>query len=113
MRSNALRLAWMVMALTVPASSALAQSAAQALADANSRAACGSGTPVSAEYLPGGALSVTCRAAPQGLPQTGLAPGTAAGVLAAAAALAVIANDDGGAAGTTTTTTTTTTTAGD
>ena len=60
-----------------------AQGASAALNEAKSRAACGAGVPVSAQYLPGGLLKVTCRASnsqavsetlPEAMQGTGLSP---------------------------------------
>lgn len=107
MRISILRLAGLAVFMAIPALPALSQSAAQAVADANSRAVCGGGALVSAEYLPNGTLRATCRGAGQGVPETGLATGPAAAGLTAALALIVIANDDDAASSTTTTTTTT------
>ncbi|MDE4097745.1 MULTISPECIES: hypothetical protein [Rhodobacterales] len=93
-----------------------AQGASAALNEAKSRAACGAGVPVSAQYLPGGLLKVTCRASnsqavsetlPEAMQGTGLSPTAAAGVILSSVILLVVTGDD--ETGTTTTTTTTTT----
>lgn len=88
------------------------------MAEARARVACGSGTPVSAVYLPSGAIEVTCRqnvprrtatdAAPEvasknSLGGTGLATGPAAGAIAAAIVLGVVVGDSGNSTTTTTT----------
>ncbi len=85
---------------------------AQAVAEAQSRLVCGSGTVVDATYVPGGLLRATCRAQarttqnrlPSELQGTGLSTGAAVG----AGALLVVVVASGGGSGSTTTTTTTT-----
>ncbi len=88
-----------------------AQVAEAALAEARVRLACGSGTPVSAVYLPSGAIEVTCRAngprrattnsaaaetARQNpLSGTGLATAPAAGVIATAVILGIVVGNGG------------------
>ncbi len=83
---------------------AVSQAQGAAAAEARARLVCGSGTVVSATYIPGGLLQVTCREnAPNssnsasgnnGLGTGGLGTtGIAAGVVAAAVVLTVIAND--------------------
>ncbi|MBT8154169.1 hypothetical protein KMP13_09730 [Epibacterium ulvae] len=99
-----------LMALNAP-QIADAQVAEAALAEARVRLACGGGTPVSAVYLPSGAIEVTCRAnAPRRavtnsaavetarqnpLGGTGLATAPAAGVLATAVILGIVVGDGG------------------
>ncbi|OBY24464.1 hypothetical protein [Leisingera sp. JC1] len=92
---------------------ALAQADPSALDEAKRRLACGAGTPVSASYLPDGALQVTCQAAGaqsisgvtgQALPATGLSAGAAAGAITGLLFIAVVASDSD-SAGTTTSST--------
>ncbi|PCJ05487.1 MAG: hypothetical protein COB16_15755 [Rhodobacteraceae bacterium] len=86
---------------------ALAQGANLALAEAKTRLVCGTGTPVAAEYLPGGLLQVTCRGKvprdtlPDGLQGTGLTTATGIGIIATIAVVAIVA---GGSSSSTTTT---------
>lgn len=74
-----------------------AQGAARALDEAKTRLVCGTGTPVSAQYLPGGLLEVTCRqnvpgdSLPSELQGTGLTSATQLGVVATVLVLAVVA----------------------
>ncbi len=87
------------------------QTVEAALAEARARVACGSGTPVSAVYLPSGAIEVTCR---QNVPRrtatnsaaaetarqnplggTGLATGPAAAIVATAVILGIAVGDGG------------------
>ena len=106
-------------AIVVLPISAQAQAVEAALAEARVRLACGSGTPVSAVYLPNGSIEVTCR---QNVPQraatntaaaetartnplggTTLTAGPVGGTIAAAVVLGVVV---GGSDGSTTTTST-------
>ncbi|WP_264212921.1 hypothetical protein [Leisingera thetidis] len=109
----------LIIPLSFAGQAAFAQAANPALEEAKQRLACGAGVPVSASYLPDGSLQVTCQAPgaeavaqanTNGLPDTGLSAGAAAGLVAGALFLVLIADDDDG---TTTTTTTTTTGASD
>jgi len=74
-----------------------AQATARALDEAKTRLVCGTGTPVSAQYLPGGLLEVTCRqkapgdSLPSELQGTGLTPAAQLGALAAVVVLVVVA----------------------
>lgn len=88
---------------------------AQAIAEAQARLVCGTGTVVDATYVPGGLLRATCRAQartaqnsrlPTELQGTGLSSGAAVG---AGALLVVVVASGGGSGGTTTTTSTTST----
>lgn len=90
----------------------LAQVANPALTEAKRRLACGAGIPISAVYLPGGAVKVTCQlrgteaigqAAANSLPQTGLAASPTAGAILSTFVLVAITNDDSGSNTTTTT----------
>ena len=89
------------------------------LAEARARLACGSATIVSAQYLPGGLLEVTCQqnsnqvAESTVLGATGLNSQIAVGALAVVGILAVIGGGDDNGTATTTTTTTTTYPGGD
>ncbi|MGV6848048.1 MAG: hypothetical protein ACWA5A_06665 [Marinibacterium sp.] len=112
--------------LAVLAFSGTAQAQATALAEANARGVCGGGVAVSAVYVPGGLLQVSCRApstqstqaastaATQGIPAplagAGLSAGAIAGVAGGVLLLVVVASGGDGGSSTTTTTTTTTTT---
>ena len=104
-----------VMLLSVP-QSVVAQ-ASQALAEARGRVACGAGTLVSATYIGGGLLRVTCSQPDtrtnQNVPSesplagTGLVAPVVAGTVATVLIISVITGSNN--TGTTTTTTTTTT----
>ncbi|MEX0280081.1 MAG: hypothetical protein AB3N13_02690 [Arenibacterium sp.] len=88
--------------------------AAQAQAEARGRVVCGAGTLVSAEYVPGGLLRVTCSQQTQtsSATSTVLAGGLSSGaVIGAVLGVAVIGLVGGGGSPSATTTTTTTTTA--
>ena len=85
---------------------------AQAVAEAQARLVCGTGTVVDATYLPGGLLRASCRAQtrttqnsrlPTELQGTSLTTGAAIG---AGALLVVVVASGGGSGGTTTTTST-------
>ncbi len=86
-------------ALLVTPQLAVAQAVDLALTEAKTRLVCGIGTPVAAEYLPGGVLQVTCRknlprdTLPDALQGTGLAATTQAGLIATIAVIAVIAGN--------------------
>ncbi|OUS35302.1 hypothetical protein A9Q94_13550 [Rhodobacterales bacterium 56_14_T64] len=77
-----------------------AQGADLALAEAKTRLVCGTGTPIAAEYLPGGLLQVTCRknlprdTLPDALQGTGLTVTTEIGLIAAIAVISVIAGNN-------------------
>lgn len=110
--SNALRLAAAIgiLGISLPVV-AQAQGAEAALAEARARVACGTGTPVSAVYLPNGAIEVTCRqnvtqqatantAAAEAARQnplggTALTTGPTAGAIATAVVLGIALNDSG------------------
>jgi len=74
-----------------------AQGEKLALDEAKTRLVCGTGTPLSAQYLPGGLLEVTCRqkvpgdSLPSELQGTGLASAAPIGAVAALVVLAVVA----------------------
>ena len=75
---------------------AAAQAVDQALNEAKTRLVCGAGTPVAAQYFPGGVLQVTCRqnlpndALPTELQGTGLTPAVEIGVVAVVTILVII-----------------------
>lgn len=97
-----------------------AQVVEAATAEARARLACGSGTLVSAQYIGGGQLQVTCSqqgsqsqaqqatTAQTALAGTGLTVPIAAGVLAGITVIGIVTGSDDDAVATTTTTTTTT-----
>ena len=91
---------------------------ATALAEANARVVCGAGVAVSAVYLPGGLLQVSCRAPSQSaatselpaqLSGTGLSAGVVGAIAAGALLIVVVASGGDGDSSTTTTTTSTAT----
>ncbi|EBA16629.1 hypothetical protein RSK20926_02454 [Roseobacter sp. SK209-2-6] len=96
----------------LPAAQAVsAQAATAALNEAKARLACGAGTPVSASYLPGGSVKVTCRSnAPSSgsesvLGDTALNPITPGlAPIATAIVVGVLVGDSGETSTTTTTT---------
>lgn len=117
MYTSTLQAATLIIPLAFAGQAAFAQAADPALDEAKRRLACGAGVPVSASYLPGGSLQVTCQATgaetvaqnnTSGMPQAGLSAGATAGAAAGALFLVVIADDDDGTTTTTTTTTTST-----
>lgn len=85
---------------------AFAQSPELALNEAKTRLACGAGTPVSAQYISGGLLEVTCRQStpsdslPSELQGTGLTPVATAGL--AVVVLVVLAGSSSSSSTTTT-----------
>lgn len=94
-------------------SQAKAQAGVNPVNEAKARLACGSGTVVNAQYLPGGVLQVTCQqttteqslvqnALPEELLGTTLTPTVAAALVTTVVFLAIIAGDD--STGTTATT---------
>ncbi|WP_212744748.1 hypothetical protein [Parasedimentitalea maritima] len=103
---NAIVIGAAVMATTQIAN---AQGVDQALNEAKSRLACGAGTPVSAQYIPGGLLQVTCRqnvpneSLPNELQGTGLTPAVEVGLVAVVTTLVVVTGSSGSATTTTTT----------
>lgn len=100
--------------------SVVAQDQSLAVAEANARVACGSGTVVSAQYLGTGALQVTCsqnvnpQVAETVLGGTALTTPAAAGALAVVTFLVILSggSDNPSSSSTTTTTTTSTTSSG-
>ena len=96
-------------AAALSSTAALSQTSSVALGEARVRLACGTGTVVSAQYLPGGTIKVTCRGNSLGnadsvLGGTGLNPAfPGLAPITTAIVVGVIA---GGSGGTTTTTTT-------
>lgn len=99
-----------------------AQTPATALAEAQARLVCGTGTVVNATYLPGGLLRATCRAnvprseatassgasqLPAPLEGTALVSPAAAGAVTAVVVASILLGGDDDTATTTTTTTTT------
>ncbi|MGR3565075.1 MAG: hypothetical protein ACU0FH_20535 [Heliomarina sp.] len=97
---------------------ARAQVVEAATAEARARLACGSGTLVSAQYIGGGQLQVTCSqqssqsqtqqatTAETALAGTGLTAPVAVGVLAGLTVIGIVSGSDDDAVGTGTTTTT-------
>jgi hypothetical protein len=111
-----LHMTFVFSAALLSANAGYSQALPPALNAAKARVACGAGPPISAEYLPGGQIKVTCRSpsnssSTEALRNTGITSGVAgAGALLTAVILAVAGGDDGNS---TTTSTSTTATGGD
>ena len=109
MLNSVLRLFSAVLLVLASSTFAGAQSPSGALSEAKTRLVCGTSTLVSAQYLPGGSLEVTCRqntsndSIPNEMQGTGLTTDTILGVTAVLVVLAVLAGDSDTGATTTTT----------
>lgn len=101
MRNNFKRLLLMATVLGLSAPVAIAQVSATpgaAMAEAQARLACGTGTVVSAEYIPGGLLRVQCSQTTQSAADAASGgAGTGAGILAGTGLTAPAAGGIGGA----------------